>query len=1143
MEGQSQNKTTPTEIKKAFNKDMTIQLESIKEQVLEEGKKNGENSRDKQPTIVEQQQKQYQQHQQQRKLIEIESAIIIDHQTNNNEPEKIGEQVPSFSTNNIDVYPGFIEAIKQAKRKNKSHDVSFQMLFSCLSESVIKQHDIHLNEWWNYCLIGKKDPLETDLSVFIGYLEKKLNAGTSRDDFKSIASSVCLIASDKMAKQIHSLTFLFLEFAKYSFSDSYQTPELPLQNNSKKQDESKISSVQIENVKKSKLPELIDLSDDNLDIESPSTLLKKSKDLLNKNKPTNCIKKSVFLQKTINSSQLITPLLKPTSPKPPAIFLRKRKRNEVDNNMKGPITEPNNDQQITLINVSENNSKKQQSTLENIPLRMVTKPRMNNVVVDNESDTPNEKDPTIPIPKEKQNEDKEQPQSTLPATNNEIDLKEQQQKDQLPPANTNQAIDTSTKTLALAMKPALPVKSLVNHSPSPLIPCQLNTNVLECSSEKLKQNKAETTDNLQSKLSSGNTVQNEQQQQQLPSAIDILSNDVVPSTCCLKSSASTSVTLKLQTSSTETLIPAIQSPTLSANLSAHHDTQPLLPCPLNKALEQNKVEPGANLQSGILLADTVQEEQQQQSSENNNHAVDAPTKILTPVNDDTSLLTQCQKNSGPLECSSQEQKEYELQTTENLQSKVLLDNAVEKKQHQPPSAIINDELSNDDNVLSDKKHLQDDYDDNNIHETSTVNNNEPKYIDGKLAVCNKCGLTSLDFNHCYYCKEKIQSNPRTVAYKSRQAKKRDMLVAIDEFYRSVNVNNNRIKYDLKKSKLRTKLMCRTVKIGSYEYTPKSHVIINKSGLILSVPLLKDKTQTVEVHVKYQDIVEVLIHFGKSMPVIFFHTNTNSGLKIRKLLGMYNQKKPYYDPTSTDQTQKRIILLPESLNDKAKLILKKLFSSKNLLQKLTAEKADNILSRASLENPNNSSLNINKRQSTIGKTNSNDIVENMTIYPAGELIKKSNCAKLSSNSTQVITIMTIEKPKYVDGKLAVCDHCGFSSIDFNRCYYCESKIQNDPKTKLDTSQPEQKRHMMLSIDKFYKSLATNNIKTNHFDDSILPHTICSTSESKNLLSPDKNNTTDSDNNSQSSIENKLNNNKRKRSQLEVTDEEENSNEID
>ncbi|XP_044013941.1 uncharacterized protein LOC122856313 [Aphidius gifuensis] len=138
-------------------------------------------------------------------------------ESTHNVPEEIDEQIPSCSTNlDNPGYPGFIEAIRQAKRKKKSHDVSFQ------------QHDIHLNEWWNYCLIEKKDPLETNLSVFIGYLEKKKNAGASLDDLKSIVSSVYLISSDMMADQIRTFSFIFLEYAKYLFvnTNSYPTPEL-----------------------------------------------------------------------------------------------------------------------------------------------------------------------------------------------------------------------------------------------------------------------------------------------------------------------------------------------------------------------------------------------------------------------------------------------------------------------------------------------------------------------------------------------------------------------------------------------------------------------------------------------------------------------------------------------------------------------------------------------------------------------------------------------------------------------------------------------------------------------------------------------------------------------------------------------------
>lgn len=47
--------------------------------------------------------------------------------------------------------------------------------------------------------------------------------------------------------------------------------------------------------------------------------------------------------------------------------------------------------------------------------------------------------------------------------------------------------------------------------------------------------------------------------------------------------------------------------------------------------------------------------------------------------------------------------------------------------------------------------------------------------------------------------------------------------------------------------------------------------------------------------EYNEIIKVLIHFGKTMPVLFFYTSTSTGAMIRELLGMQDPKGPYYDP--------------------------------------------------------------------------------------------------------------------------------------------------------------------------------------------------------------------------------------------------------
>lgn len=103
---------------------------------------------------------------------------------------------------------------------------------------------------------------------------------------------------------------------------------------------------------------------------------------------------------------------------------------------------------------------------------------------------------------------------------------------------------------------------------------------------------------------------------------------------------------------------------------------------------------------------------------------------------------------------------------------------------------------------------------------------------------------------------------------------------------------------------------------------------------------------VTLEIKLQDIVKVLIHFGKSMPVLFFYTSINTGAMIRELLGMQDPKGPYYDPAGKDHTHKRITLLPEKLSEESKAALKNLFSYRHLLVELNTKEANDILIRAS-----------------------------------------------------------------------------------------------------------------------------------------------------------------------------------------------------
>ncbi|XP_029162560.1 sentrin-specific protease 7-like isoform X6 [Nylanderia fulva] len=178
--------------------------------------------------------------------------------------------------------------------------------------------------------------------------------------------------------------------------------------------------------------------------------------------------------------------------------------------------------------------------------------------------------------------------------------------------------------------------------------------------------------------------------------------------------------------------------------------------------------------------------------------------------------------------------------------------------------------------------------------------------------------------------------------------------------------------------------CRTVRIGSYKYIPRENVMISHTGVRFNVPLLEDATSFVTLDVKYKDIVKLLIHFGKTMPVLFFYTSSSSGAMIRELLGMQDPKGPYYDPTGKDHTHRRITLLSDKLPDDSKPKLTSLFARGNKIDELNPKEANDILVRASPRDnrqPQNIVVTRKQNQSSVPNTvGVNDNIQTITVYP-------------------------------------------------------------------------------------------------------------------------------------------------------------------
>ncbi|CAL7933812.1 unnamed protein product [Xylocopa violacea] len=122
----------------------------------------------------------------------------------------------------------------------------------------------------------------------------------------------------------------------------------------------------------------------------------------------------------------------------------------------------------------------------------------------------------------------------------------------------------------------------------------------------------------------------------------------------------------------------------------------------------------------------------------------------------------------------------------------------------------------------------------------------------------------------------------------------------------------------------TFLSCRSIRIGSYKYLPKDKILISQTGIRLDVPSLGNDKAIVTLDINIEDIVKILAHFGKPIPVIFFYTTPDSGAMIRELLGMQDPSGPYYDPAGKEYAQKQITLLPEKLTNESKIVIKYLF---------------------------------------------------------------------------------------------------------------------------------------------------------------------------------------------------------------------------
>jgi len=140
------------------------------------------------------------------------------------------------------------------------------------------------------------------------------------------------------------------------------------------------------------------------------------------------------------------------------------------------------------------------------------------------------------------------------------------------------------------------------------------------------------------------------------------------------------------------------------------------------------------------------------------------------------------------------------------------------------------------------------------------------------------------------------------------------------------------------------LSCRSIRIGNYKVLPKEKITITAAGVLIKVPAIINTNEVVSINIPMSDVLKVLAHFGKSMPLLFLYISPAACNRARKTLKMTNSQSFFLDVQSNDETQKRITILPEKLTEDNKAILKQHFGSN--VQELESKDANEILVRSS-----------------------------------------------------------------------------------------------------------------------------------------------------------------------------------------------------
>ncbi|XP_065164510.1 uncharacterized protein [Atheta coriaria] len=172
------------------------------------------------------------------------------------------------------------------------------------------------------------------------------------------------------------------------------------------------------------------------------------------------------------------------------------------------------------------------------------------------------------------------------------------------------------------------------------------------------------------------------------------------------------------------------------------------------------------------------------------------------------------------------------------------------------------------------------------------------------------------------------------------------------------------------------IACRTIRIGSYRFTPVSDVALNCKEMIIKVPHTQRKGEIITILIARRIVYKVLANFQKTLPVVFIYVLPSEAEKIASALGMTPDGEFFYNPISDNELHRRIVLLPSSFGEEDKWVFETVYGEPKILEEINAVEANSILLKTCAADVSQAILaNSNQQQSSE--------VRQLLIYPPGK----------------------------------------------------------------------------------------------------------------------------------------------------------------